>query len=90
MKPYSQDVRDRIIEALEADVDTRQEIADTFGVSRSYVQMVWRRWRDTGHRAARVSAPAGVATRDPLARAPTQKCTPAARHASRARNPELN
>jgi transposase len=52
MKPYSQDLRDRIIEALEANVETRQEIAGTFGVSRSHVQKVWRRWRDTGNRAA--------------------------------------
>ena len=40
--------------------------------------------------AARVSASARVATRDPLARAPAQKCVQAARHPSRARNPELN
>jgi transposase len=52
MTPYSQDLRDRIIEALEADLETRQEIAETYGVSRSYVQKVWRRWRDTGNRAA--------------------------------------
>jgi len=52
MTPYSQDLRDRIIEALEADLETRQEIADTYGVSRSYVQKVWHRWRDTGNRAA--------------------------------------
>ena len=52
MTPYSQDLRDRVIEALEADLDTRQEIADIFGVSRSYVQKVWRRWRETGNRAA--------------------------------------
>jgi transposase len=50
MIAYSQDLRDRIIEALEAERDTRQGIADTFGVSRSYVQKVWRRWRDTGQR----------------------------------------
>ncbi len=52
MTPYSQDLRDRIIEALEAYLETRQEIADTYGVSRSYVQKVWRRWRDTRNRAA--------------------------------------
>jgi len=52
MTPYSQDLRDRIIEALEADLETRQEIADTYGVSRSYVQKVWRRWRETSNRAA--------------------------------------
>jgi transposase len=53
MIPYSQDLRERIITALEADVDTRQDLADTYGVSRSYVQKVWRGWRDTGQRAAR-------------------------------------
>ena len=51
MTPYSQDLRDRIIEALEADLETRQEIAETYGVSRWYVQKVWRRWRETGNRA---------------------------------------
>lgn len=53
MIPYSQDLRERIIAALEAEVDTRQDLADTYGVSRSYVQKVWRCWRDTGQRAAR-------------------------------------
>lgn len=53
MTPYSQDLRNRIITALEADLETRQEIAGIYGVSRSYVQKVWRRWRDTGDRAVR-------------------------------------
>jgi transposase len=52
MTPYSQDLRDRIIAALEAGVDTREEIASTFDVSRSFVQKLWRRWQDTGSSAA--------------------------------------
>lgn len=52
MPPYSQDLRDRIIAALEAQGDTREKIAQTFGVSRSFVQKLWRRWRETGQSAA--------------------------------------
>ena len=62
MIPYSQDLRNRIIAALEADVETRQDIADIYGVSRSYVQKVWRRWRDTGNRAARARGGGRVRT----------------------------
>jgi len=52
MQPYSQDLRDRIIAALKAHRDTRANIAQTFGVSRSFVQKLWRRWRKTGHSVA--------------------------------------
>jgi transposase len=53
MAAYSQDLRDRIIAALQAKTDTREGIAQTFGVSRSCVQKLWRRWRETGHSAAK-------------------------------------
>src|SRR5712692_5146728 len=52
MQAYSQDLRDRIIAALEAQADSRARIAQTFGVSRSFVQKLWRRWRESGHSAA--------------------------------------
>lgn len=52
MQAYSQDLRDRIITALEAQADSRAGIAQTFGVSRSFVQKLWRRWRESGHSAA--------------------------------------
>jgi putative transposase len=52
MKPYSQDLRERIIAVLEADQDSQPEIADNFGVSLSFVEKLWRRWRHTGSCAA--------------------------------------
>ncbi len=48
MRPYSQDLRQRIVEALEADEETQPEIADRFGVSLSFVEKLWHRWRKTG------------------------------------------
>jgi transposase len=53
MNAYSQDLRDRIIAALEAHTTTREGIARTFRVSRSFVQKLWRRWQETGRSAAR-------------------------------------
>lgn len=52
MRPYSQDLRQRIVEALEADEETQPEIADRFGVSLSFVEKLWHRWRKTGSCAA--------------------------------------
>jgi transposase len=48
MKAYSQDLRDKIIGSLEAGEDSQQETADNFGVSLSFVEKLWRRWRRTG------------------------------------------
>ena len=59
MKAYSQDLRDRIIEAMQAHTDTREGIARTFRVSRSFVQKLWRRWQETRSNAA---LPHGVDT----------------------------
>lgn len=56
MKPYSQDLRERIIRGLEARVETQPEIAERFAVSLSFVEKVWRRWRTTGSCAARPHA----------------------------------
>ena len=48
MNPYSQDLRERIITALEAGQDSQPEVAENFGVSLSFVEKLWRRWRQTG------------------------------------------
>jgi transposase len=52
MKPYSQDLREKIIRALEAQDDTQEEVASRFSVSASFVVKLWRRWRETGSAAA--------------------------------------
>jgi transposase len=49
MKPYSPDLRERIITALETGTDSQSEIAATFGVSLSFVEKLWRKWRKTGN-----------------------------------------
>ncbi len=51
MKPYSQDLREKIVRALEAG-ETQEETADRFTVSLSFVEKLWRRWRTTGSCAA--------------------------------------
>ncbi|MCA1616927.1 MAG: helix-turn-helix domain-containing protein [Acidobacteria bacterium] len=48
MKPYSQDLREKIVRALEAQDETQEEIAARFAVSPSFVVKLWRRWRSTG------------------------------------------
>lgn len=52
MKAYSQDLRERIIRALETEQETQPEIAARFSVSLSFVEKLWRRWRTTGSCAA--------------------------------------
>jgi transposase len=61
MRAYSQDLRERIIRALEAEQETQPEIAARFSVSLSFVEKLWRRWRTTGSCAAR--PPAGGRSR---------------------------
>jgi transposase len=56
MKPYSQDLRERLIAALEASQDSQPEVAENFGVSLSFVEKLWRRWRQTGSCAALAKA----------------------------------
>ncbi len=51
MRPYSQDLREKLIRALEAG-ETQEEAADRFSVSLSFVEKLWRRWRETGSCAA--------------------------------------
>ena len=62
MKPYSQDLRDRITQTLEAGEETQPEIAENFGVSLSFVEKLWNRWRTTGQSAAKPHA-GGVSRR---------------------------
>src|SRR5215831_16566667 len=56
MKPYSQDLRERIVGALAAPDESQAEIAERFAVSLSFVEKLWRRWRTTGSCAARPRA----------------------------------
>jgi transposase len=56
MNPYSQDLRERIIATLEVGQDSQLEIAENFGVSLSFVEKLWQRWRQTGSCAALAKA----------------------------------
>jgi putative transposase len=47
MKPYSQDLRERVIAALEAG-KTQAEVAVQFDIHKSTLEKWWYRWRDTG------------------------------------------
>ena len=51
MKPYSQDLRDRIIHALQAGDTAQPAIATRFCVSLSFVEKLWRRFRRSGSSA---------------------------------------
>jgi transposase len=52
MKAYSQDLRERVIAAVEAGAQSRPELAETFEVSESTIDKWAKRWRDTGRVAA--------------------------------------
>jgi transposase len=52
MKPYSQDLRERVIAALEAGDETQAEIAERFRISQSTVEKWWARWQATDSCAA--------------------------------------
>jgi transposase len=52
MKPYSQDLRERVIATLEAGASSQAEVAETFAISKSTVEKWWHRWRHTGRCAA--------------------------------------
>jgi transposase len=56
MKPYSQDLREKIIQALEAQEEMQCDIADRFAVSLSFVEKLWRQWQTTGSCAAKPHA----------------------------------
>ena len=48
MQPYSNDLRRRVIEAIQANEETQEEIGIRFCVSRSFVEKLWHRYRTTG------------------------------------------
>ena len=48
MRAYSQDLGERIIEALEANEESHAEIAERFAVSQPFVEKLWQGWRTTG------------------------------------------
>jgi transposase len=52
MKPYSNDLRERVLAALEAGQESQAELAERFALSLSTVEKWWRCWRETGRRAA--------------------------------------
>ena len=52
MKPYSQDLRDRIGTALDVAERSQPKIAEQFGVSLSFVEKLKRRIRESGSCAA--------------------------------------
>ena len=52
MNAYSQDLRERVIGAVEAGQQSRSDIAETFEVSESTIDKWVKRWRDTGSVAA--------------------------------------
>lgn len=48
MKPYSSDLRHRIIERIQKNEESQPEIAEMFNVSLSFVEKLWHRFRSTG------------------------------------------
>jgi transposase len=53
-KPYSEDLRERVIEAIESGA-SRREAAENFRLSPSSAVKWWRRWHDTGSVRAKPS-----------------------------------
>jgi len=52
MKPYSNDLREKIIRAIQENDSTQEEIAYRFSVSLSFVEKLWQRFRISGSFAA--------------------------------------
>jgi transposase len=48
MKPISNDLRRRIIEAIQENEESQPEIAERFSLSLSMVEKLWHRFRTTG------------------------------------------
>ena len=51
---YSQDLRERVVQAVARGDRTQREVAEDFAVSLSFVEEVWRRQRETGSCAIKV------------------------------------
>jgi transposase len=52
MRAYSPDLRERILRAVREREESQEAIAQRFAVSRSFVERLWQRWRQTGSCAA--------------------------------------
>ena len=48
MKPFSNDLRLRIIKAIQENEKSQPEIAEHFSVSLSFIEKLWHRFRSTG------------------------------------------
>ena len=48
MRPYSNDLRRRIIERIQENEESQLEIAEHFSVSLSFIEKLWHRFRETG------------------------------------------
>ena len=48
MRPYSNDIRRRIIEVIQENEESQAEIAERFSVSVSFVEKLWQRFRSSG------------------------------------------
>lgn len=48
MKPFSNDLRQRIIEAIQENNQSQSKIAKRFSVSLKFVEKLWKRFRETG------------------------------------------
>ena len=53
MKPSAQDLRDRILQALDAGREAQRALARRLCVSRVFGEQLWQRWRRTGSRRPR-------------------------------------
>src|SRR5207237_5463237 len=56
MRAFSQDLRERIIQTIQQNEETQNEIAEHFGVSLSFLEKLWCRWRRSGSCAAKPPA----------------------------------
>jgi transposase len=54
MKAYSLDLREKIIEAYSNGKGSQRKLAETFGVTRSFIQKLFKRYREEGSIAAKV------------------------------------
>jgi putative transposase len=53
MKTYSTDLRERVVQACDEEMGTREEIAQLFGVSTAWIRRLLQRRRETGRIAAK-------------------------------------
>jgi transposase len=57
MKPYSMDLRERVVAACDAREGSREQVAKRFGVSTAWIRRLLQRRRETGSVAARPQNP---------------------------------